>query len=77
MERVVEAVYQDGVLTPLEPLDLPNSQRVTLTIQVPSQPADSDPVGGWRSVYDGLAEEELREIERIILDRTTFMRPVR
>lgn len=77
MERVIEAVYQDGVLTPLEPLDLPDRQRVTLKIQVPGQPANSDSLGGWRSVYDGLAEEELTEIERIILDRTAFMRPVR
>ncbi len=73
MERVIEAVYHNGVFTPLEPLDLPDRQRVILKMQVPGQPGD-DPVGGWAGVYGGLTEEEITEIERIMLDRTTFMR---
>jgi Protein of unknown function DUF104 len=32
MTRNVEAVYEQGVLRPLEPLDLPENMRVTLTI---------------------------------------------
>ena len=35
MEQVIEAVYKSGVLTPLQPLDLPEHQRVIITIQVP------------------------------------------
>jgi predicted DNA-binding antitoxin AbrB/MazE fold protein len=32
----VEAVFEDGVLRPLEPLSLPARQRVTLIVQVPN-----------------------------------------
>jgi predicted DNA-binding antitoxin AbrB/MazE fold protein len=32
MTRIVEAVYEHGILRPLEPLDLPENERVTVTI---------------------------------------------
>ena len=35
MVQQVEAVYENGVLRPLEPLDLPNSQRVKITVATP------------------------------------------
>jgi predicted DNA-binding antitoxin AbrB/MazE fold protein len=75
MERIVEALYENGVLTPLQPLDLPDHQRVTIRVQVPGEPADPDTLSGWRRVYEGLAENELDTIEGIILDRAGFMRP--
>ena len=75
MERIVEAVYENGVLTPLQPLDLPDHQRVTIRVQALGEPADADPLSGWRRVYEGLAENELDAIEGIILDRAGFMRP--
>ena len=33
MDRIIEAVYEDGVLRPLERLDLPNGARVLLRIE--------------------------------------------
>lgn len=75
MEKVVEAVYQNGVFTPLEPLDLPEHLRVQITIQVPSTQTPEDILQGWRSVYEGLSDEDISEIERIALDRSRFMRP--
>jgi predicted DNA-binding antitoxin AbrB/MazE fold protein len=35
MDRVVEAIYEDGTLRPLEALDLPEHQRVRITIHNP------------------------------------------
>ena len=32
MSKQIEAIYEHGVLRPLEPLDLDESQRVTITI---------------------------------------------
>jgi predicted DNA-binding antitoxin AbrB/MazE fold protein len=32
MHKQIEAIYENGVLRPLEPLDLDESQRVTITI---------------------------------------------
>ena len=75
MERIVAALYENGVLTPLEPLDLPNLQRVTITIQALDDETDVDGLAAWHRVYEGLVENELGAIERIALDRTTFMRP--
>ena len=43
MTRSVEAVYEHGVLRPLEPLTLTESQRVQLTIsEVPSARSQRD-----------------------------------
>ena len=35
MIQHIEAVYENGVLRPLEPLDLLDSQRVTITVSTP------------------------------------------
>lgn len=39
MTRVVEAIYSRGVLTPVESLDLPDQQRVRLTLEPLDPPA--------------------------------------
>ncbi len=42
MTRQIEAVYENGVLRPLEPLPLAEHDRVTLTVTTPSkEPARS------------------------------------
>jgi predicted DNA-binding antitoxin AbrB/MazE fold protein len=35
VQQVVDAVYENGVLRPLEPLDLMDSQRVRITVATP------------------------------------------
>lgn len=50
----VEAVYEHGVLRPLEPLTLAESQRVKLTI--------SDPISGCSQPDRGLVERARAEI---------------
>ena len=72
MDRVVEAVYKNGVLTPLEPLDLPEHLRVLITIQVPSAEGPEDAVQAWGRVYEGLSEEDVAAIECIALNRSHF-----
>ena len=74
MARVIEAVYESGVLTPLEPLDLPEHQRVILTIQVPVLENAEAMLRAWQQIYEGLPEQDLVEIERIARDRSHFMR---
>jgi predicted DNA-binding antitoxin AbrB/MazE fold protein len=67
--RTVDAVYEGGVLRRLSALDLPEHQRVRVTVDVA---ADEQPDGGlraWLRVYDGLAEEDVAEVEAIALDR--------
>ena len=74
MERTVPAVYEHGVLTPLEPLDLPEHQRVIITIHGPAPGNPDEVLAEWQQVYKGLSEAEVSEIEAIVLDRSRFMR---
>ncbi len=64
MTRTLQAVYEGGVLRPLEPLDLPEQQLVNVTI------TDEDPAEPWldteclaacaREADDGVSLEEVR-----------------
>lgn len=74
MERTLPAVYEHGVLTPLEPLDLPDHQRVVITIHGPALESPDEMLEAWQRVYEGLSEEEVAQVEAIVLDRSCFMR---
>jgi predicted DNA-binding antitoxin AbrB/MazE fold protein len=75
MTQKVEAVYENGVLKPLQPLTLAEHQRVALMIR-PLPPLDLDEILELaRQVYEGLSDEEIAEIEAMALDRSNFMRP--
>ena len=75
MGHTVTAIYERGVLTPLEPLDLSEHQRVTITIHGPAAAGPDGTLEAWERVYHGLSEAEVSEIESIALDRSRFMRP--
>ena len=75
MRRTVEAVHEDGVLKRLDALDLPEHQRVRVTVD--AEPADSSgaELRAWTRVYDGLAEGGVADVEEIALGRRRFVRP--
>jgi len=78
MPQKVEAIYENGLLKPLEALALPEGQRVLVTIEPQEEQLSPDEILALaRRVYEGLSEEEIAEIEAIALDRSTFMRPER
>ena len=54
----VDAVFEDGILRPLTPLSLPARQRVTLIVQVASEP-DAWPED-VATIYQEIAEEDRR-----------------
>ena len=72
--QTIEAIYEDGVLKPLQPLDLPEHQPVSITIHGPSGETSEDAQKLWEQVYAGLTPEEIAEVEAIALDRRSFMR---
>jgi predicted DNA-binding antitoxin AbrB/MazE fold protein len=74
MEQVLEAIYRNGVFTPLQPLSLSEEQRVTIILQLPTQEKPEETLAAWRQVYAGFSEESVAEIEGIALDRSHFMR---
>ena len=74
MERTLPAVYEQGVLTPLEPLDLPEHQLVIITIHGPAPESPDETLEAWQRVYEGFSEEEIVQVEALALDRSRFMR---
>ena len=73
MSRTIEAVYENGVFKPLQPVKLEDGQRVQ--VYLPYEPefgTDADPETKLRQtqeLFAGLSEKEASEIERLILDR--------
>ena len=72
----IRATYSNGVFEPVDPCDLEEGQRVTVTVDVPQQQA-AQPTGGHSST-DGEANAEVErrrdDAERRILEagRITF-----
>lgn len=73
MTRTIQAVYEEGVLKPLEDPGLHEHQRVVIDLRVGPEGTPEDALRRWREVYDGLSEEEVAEVERIAFDRSRFM----
>jgi predicted DNA-binding antitoxin AbrB/MazE fold protein len=48
----IEAIYRHGVFEPLEPVNLPEEQRVRLSIE----PADAEKIEAWIKRVDELRE---------------------
>ena len=73
MTRILEAVYEAGVLKPLQDPKLEEHQRVVLEIRPLPQEEASTALYAWRQVYDGLSDEEVAAVEAIALDRDHFL----
>lgn len=54
----IEAVFEDGVFRPTQPVSLPARQPVRLIIQVPNQEADWP--ADTADIYAEIAEEDCR-----------------
>jgi len=74
MTKTVEAIYRNGVLEPLEALDIPEEKKVQITIETDSTVPENSILALARKVYDGLSPGEIADIEAIALDRKNFFR---
>ena len=74
MTRVLQAVYEGGVLRPLEDPGLEEHQRVLLEIRIEPRQTGSSALEAWHQVYEGLSDDEIAEVETIALDRGQFFR---
>jgi predicted DNA-binding antitoxin AbrB/MazE fold protein len=70
--QTLDAVYEQGVFRVIHPetVDLSEGQRVRIIVERRLTPKEITELAA--SVYDGLPAEEIREIERIALDRSNF-----
>jgi predicted DNA-binding antitoxin AbrB/MazE fold protein len=69
MIRKIEAVYEGGVFKPLVPVELPEGQRVQVTVPLPPLgPATPKEVEEMMrlaaSVFEGLSDEQIDEMEK-------------
>ena len=71
MAKTFDAIYENGVFRPLEPLPLVDGLRVGLTISPPVGPlTEKDAQAMFRlggQVYEGFTDEELADLEADIL----------
>ena len=74
MGRVLEAIYEDGVLKPLEAPGLDERQRVKLELLDTSFDSVDQHLAAWHQLYEGFSDKEVEEIETIVLDRSNFMK---
>ncbi len=72
MKQTLEAIYEDGVFKPVDPLEIPNGQPVRLEVETLSEPLVEDVLSLAAQVYEGLTDQEVNEIERIAFQRTNF-----
>jgi predicted DNA-binding antitoxin AbrB/MazE fold protein len=75
-EETITAVYENGVFRPLDPVDssVGEGQQVDLVVRptIKRTLTPDEILALAASVYDGLSEEEINEIEKIALDRSNW-----
>jgi predicted DNA-binding antitoxin AbrB/MazE fold protein len=75
--KILQAVYEGGVLRLLEDPGLKEHQRVLLEIRTEPQETVSSAIEAWHQVYEGLSEEEIAGVEAVVLDRSHCFREER
>ena len=71
MQHAIDAVYENGTFRPLhrEMLSITEGQRVRITVD---EDGDPEALRLAMSVFDGLSEDDIKEIEGIALERSSF-----
>jgi predicted DNA-binding antitoxin AbrB/MazE fold protein len=65
-------VYQDGVFRPVSPPELPEGERVRLTVERVAQAKPDDILKLAKRVYEGLSQQDIDEIEDIARHQPLF-----
>jgi predicted DNA-binding antitoxin AbrB/MazE fold protein len=74
MSLIFEAIYENGVLKPLQDPGLLEHERVVVNVERTEGENASSQLAAWREVYSGLSESDIAEVEAIALDRSHFFR---
>ncbi len=73
-KHAFEAIFEDGVLKPLQNPGLAEHHRFSVQVQELDGRDPSSELASWHEVYQGLSEDEVAEIEAMALDRSRFSR---
>lgn len=71
MTQTIEAIYQNGMFKPLNPVSesISEGEKVKLVVEI----EETNPIMKLaENFYEGLSKEDIDEIERIALDRSNF-----
>jgi predicted DNA-binding antitoxin AbrB/MazE fold protein len=72
VKGTVEAVFQDGVFRPVRRPDLPEGERVRLTVESVGPSSAADVIELAKRVYEGLSPKDVAEIEEMARHRPLF-----
>ena len=73
MTQTIEAIYQNGMFKPLNPVSEEIEEGETVEITIKDKRLSPDEMLELAGkVYEGLSNEDIEEIERIALDRSNF-----
>lgn len=74
MQHAIDAIYENGTFRPVhrEVLAITEGQRVRITVD---EGGDPEALRLAMSVFDGLSDDDIKEIEGIALDRGSFFGP--
>ncbi len=75
MTQTIEAIYQNGMFKPLNPIseEIAEGEKVKLVVETEQENEEVNPIMKLaENFYDGLSEEDIKEIEKIALDRSNF-----
>lgn len=71
MTQIIEAIYQNGIFKPLNPIleDITEGEKVKLVVET----EEINPIMKLaENFYEGLSQEDVEEIEKVALDRSNF-----
>ena len=72
MKGTVEAVFQDGVFRPIRRPNLPEGERVRLTVESVGEAAADDILRLAARVYEGLSPRDIDDLEEMARHRVFF-----
>ena len=72
MKGIVEAVFEDGVFRPVRRPNLPEGERVRLTVESVGEASTDDILELAARVYEGLSPRDIDEIEEMARHRAFF-----
>ncbi|MCK4797679.1 MAG: antitoxin family protein [Spirochaetes bacterium] len=72
MVETVNAVYENGILKPLNEIHISNGMKVKLIIESDDEESIDDILNLATGVYEGLSDKDIKEVEEIAFDRKDF-----
>ncbi len=74
MTKTIDAIYENGVLRPLEPINIKEHTKVRITLEVETERRKKieEILESARKSYEGLSEEQISVVESARLSKTLF-----